>query len=120
METEQFKVLICGSRDWPPARVAEISERVGQLPDDAIVIAGGARGVDKIAENAARGRGLEVEVFPADWVAHGKRAGYLRNVQMLNQKPDLVIAFHAAGSRGTLHTINEARTRNIKLEIHRA
>lgn len=120
MSQDNFKVLICGSRDWPLDRECEIHDRIDQLQSDTTVISGGARGVDKIAENAARGRGLEVEVFPADWDSHGKRAGYLRNVQMLNQKPDLVIAFHAAGSRGTLHTITTARARGIELEIHRA
>ena len=47
-----------------------------------------------IAAEFANGVGLEVIPFPADWDAHGKAAGPIRNTQMLTEgKPDYVIAF---------------------------
>jgi hypothetical protein len=37
---------------------------------------------------------------------------------MLDTKPDLVLAFQRDGSRGTQHTIDEARKRGIPVEVH--
>jgi hypothetical protein len=63
-----------------------------------VAIVGGARGADNIAEEMASHEsgayGSEILVFPADWDKWGKRAGPIRNKQMLDEgEPDLVIAF---------------------------
>lgn len=42
-----------------------------------------------------------------------------RNLAMLDEKPDLVIAFQINGSAGTQHTIDQARKRGIPVEVHR-
>lgn len=114
-----MKVLICGSRNWPTARKQEITERIDQLQTGDTVIAGAAKGVDKLAAEHARGRGLTVEEFPANWDAHGKSAGFKRNVKMLNERPDLVIAYQYNDSPGTNHTIEQAFLRGIKTEVVR-
>jgi hypothetical protein len=82
------------------------------------VIHGGARGADAMAGMAAKWCRLPVEEYPADWRTHGRRAGFLRNLEMLDQRPDLVIAFQRNGSRGTQHTIDEARKRGIPVEVY--
>lgn len=110
-----MKVLVCGSREYPLMRL--VKERVDQLDVNDIVLVGGARGVDSVAEAAARERLLTVERYPALWEKHGKAAGYLRNIDMLRQHPDLVIAFHDGKSRGTMHTMREARARGIPIEL---
>lgn len=111
-----MKVLVCGSRDWTDREA--IWHRISRLRAGSTVIHGNARGADRIAAGAAWMRGCEVKSFPADWLRHGKRAGILRNLAMLDQGPDLVIAFQRNGSRGTQHTINEARRRGIPVEVH--
>jgi hypothetical protein len=58
-----------------------------------------------------------VRVFPADWERYKRRAGIIRNLEMLDQEPDLVIAFWDGKSRGTAHTIGEARRRGIPVEV---
>lgn len=115
-----MKVLICGSRDWPSSRVEEIKQRISELPPATVVISGAARGVDSLAASFARSRELEVQEFPAKWEQHGRRAGFVRNLEMLNQRPDLVIAFQVGASRGTAHTINQAIARDVKVEVHSA
>jgi hypothetical protein len=109
------KVLVCGSRDWIDAEV--IADRLTDLPDDVLVIHGGYRGADRLAGQIADLFGFEVREFPADWRGKGKRAGYLRNLEMLDEAPDLVLAFQRNGSRGTQHTIDEARHRGIPVEV---
>lgn len=112
-----MRVLVCGSRDWPDEAV--IADRLADFAGDACtIIHGGARGADTMAADIAALYGYEVRAFPADWNTHGKRAGILRNLAMLDERPDLVIAFQVGESRGTQHTIDEARRRGIPVELH--
>lgn len=107
-----MKVLICGSREWlDPVPIKEV---IDALSPGSTVIVGGARGADLIAQNLAEERDdITVKVFYAEWDMWGKRAGPMRNIEMLNNKPDIVYAFPLRKSKGTYHTINEAKKRNI-------
>src|SRR5437870_4805989 len=51
-----MKVAIIGSRDISSDRLAEVSKFVKTLPSDTILVSGGARGVDQIAELSHSGR----------------------------------------------------------------
>lgn len=110
-------VLVCGDRFWTDKE--KIRERLGRLPAGSTVIHGAARGADSIAGAIAQEFGFKVRAFPADWAKHGKAAGPIRNLQMLDEKPELVIAFHSnlANSKGTKHTVTEAWSRGITVEI---
>lgn len=112
------KVLVCGSRSWNRRDV--ILARLRRLPPEATVIHGAAYGADSLAASAAADLGLRVEAYPANWHGRGyydPRAGLKRNILMLDQQPDLVIAFHRENSTGTNHTILEARKREIPVEV---
>jgi hypothetical protein len=114
-------VLACGSRSWEDREV--IREALASVDAEEItLIHGGARGADRLAaevfqEMFAGRDGYDVRVFPPDWDRLGKRAGYVRNMQMLDEDPDLVLAFHDGESRGTAHTIREARRRDISVYV---
>jgi hypothetical protein len=97
------KVLVCGSRDWDQPMV--IQHYLRQLPR---------------VLGIADAMGYAVEEFPADWRGKGKRAGILRNLAMLDQQPDLVLAFQRDGSTGTQHTIDEARRRGVPVKVFSA
>jgi hypothetical protein len=72
----------------------------GNYTYDGVIISGAARGADSVAIDFAVLEYLKFEEYPADWKKYGKRAGYIRNVQMLEEgKPDLVVAF--PGGKGT-------------------
>ena len=81
------------------------------------LIVGGAPGPDEFARQWAVDKMVDHLVLHANWNEDGKRAGILRNLRMLDQKPDLVIAFWDGQSTGTQHTITEARKRGIPVEI---
>lgn len=110
------RVAIVGSR-WYPEQ-SHVRNFVMGLPKDTVVLSGGAKGVDSWAEKWARYYGLDVEVFPADWEKHGRRAGYLRNVDIVNAC-DRVVAFWDGASPGTRHTIEIARKAGKPVAIHR-
>lgn len=109
------RVLVCGSRGLTDR--AWIRERLRLLPHDAEILHGNARDVDRIAGSIANELSMSVRVFPADWESYGKRAGYLRNIEMLDAQPDLVIAFWDGSSRGTKHAIDAAGKRGIPVEV---
>ena len=87
---------------------------------DVTIIHGGASGADNLAGEAAKELGFEVEVYPADWKTYGKSAGPIRNRQMINQRPDLVWAFHdnLRDSKGTKDMVRVARQLGYKVTIY--
>jgi hypothetical protein len=88
------KVLVCGSRDWDdPWPIHRLLAGLKYFDGRVEVVTGGARGADSLAANAAWQAGLPGEEVPADWDRHGKAAGHIRNQQMLDLGPDVVLAF---------------------------
>ena len=102
-----MKIAIVGSRDFPDLEV--VKEYVRGLPEGTVVISGGARGVDSTAEAEARLCGLEVISFVPDWNKHGKKAGFLRNVDIV-EACDKLVAFWDGKSKGTQHSLTLAKT----------
>jgi hypothetical protein len=108
------RILVCGSRNWTDkARIRRVL--LEYMPpadcDEPVVIHGNARGADKLAGDIAMRMGFWVESHPANWTKHGKKAGPIRNRQMMDRRPDLVIAF--GEGRGTQDTVDEAKRRGI-------
>lgn len=114
-EPEPDLVLVCGSRTWSDGAV--IRRRLEQLPRGAVVMHGGARGADRIAGQLAETLGFEVREMRARWSEHGRAAGVIRNLRMLDESPQLVIAFWRDGSKGTEHVLREAWKRGIACEV---
>lgn len=113
MDDEAIRVLICGSRTWNDGGPIQAIVRQYAAVGPAVIIHGAAPGADSQADLHARQAGLEAMPFPADWAQYGKRAGFLRNTQMLSEgKPDVVWAFvdkPLAESRGTAMMVDIAR-----------
>lgn len=96
-----YTLLISGGRDFDD--VDFMVEKLGRIHDAYTVtkvITGGAKGVDEIGGLWADELDIELEEYKPDWDTHGKKAGMLRNGDMLDSaKPDGVICF--PGGRGT-------------------
>lgn len=130
-----MRVLVCGSRDYQ--NTDRIYTVLGGLyvnytamgGMEFVIVEGGAAGADRIAQQWARyvidqtnnfGQ-VKLETYPADWRQYGKSAGYLRNVQMLEEgKPHLVCAFFSSQerSRGTAMMVNLARVAGVDVWEH--
>ena len=113
-----MRTLICGSRDWPDAKM--IHKIMSMLPKHTQIIVGGCpTGADAIAETYARQHNMSVLVYRADWDKYGSAAGPIRNQQMLDEgKPDNVLAFQLHNSRGTQSMITIARRANVPVTIY--
>jgi hypothetical protein len=116
-------VLVSGSRFASQEFYEIILRRLKSLPKYSTIIHGGCRGIDTITDSIAKKLKLNVEAYPLtkeDWNVYGRAAGPIRNRQMLDQKPDLVLAFHEdiTSSKGTKDTMKEAHRRGIKVTLY--
>ena len=100
------KVAIFGSRGFPDHEM--VRDYVYSLDETDTVVSGGARGVDQWVQIYAEERGLATRIFPADWGQHGKKAGMLRNHDIV-ATCDRLVAFWDGKSNGTRHSIELAR-----------
>ena len=113
-----MRILICGSRNFGDLQL--MREVINDLSTyELVIVHGDCRGADKLAARVAQERGLVVEAWPADWKQYGRAAGPIRNIAMLDSGIDEVIAFPVGESRGTEHTLREARKRGIARTIWR-
>ena len=106
-----MKVLVCGGRDFGDE--VYVFEVLKNYPI-TFLISGGARGVDSFAYNYAVKNNIDHKIINAEWDKYGKKAGYLRNIAMADENPDLVIAF--PGGKGTSMMKKIAKERNISVK----
>lgn len=111
-----MKVLVTGSRDWSNR---EMIEKALVEADATIVVHGGARGADYLAELVCIDLGITTRTYPAKWDLYGKAAGTNRNIEMLQKENlldepiDLVIGFPLPQSKGTYHMLKIAANAGI-------
>ena len=108
-----MKLAIVGSRGWKDW-IAVLS-RVHKLKPD-VVITGGAAGADRMGMDAAERCNVFVEVYYPDWKKYGRRAGAVRNKQIVDAC-DKLIAFWDGASPGTKISIDMAKAQNKLLEV---
>jgi len=95
-----MKVLVCGGRDFTDkAWLWSVLDAKHLALPIRMIIQGEARGADTLAKEWAASNKVPCLSVPADWEAHGKRAGFIRNALMLTFEPDLVLA--TPGGKGT-------------------
>lgn len=115
-----MRVLICGGRNYgvkDDARRLHMFRTLSALHERyrfTEILEGGAPGADASAATFGRMNDIRVRTFKADWNAHGRAAGPIRNRQMMEEgEPALVIAF--PGGRGTADMISVAEDAGVKV-----
>jgi hypothetical protein len=100
-----MRILVTGDRFWGCHYLAaEVIRRlVKRYGPDIVIVHGDATGVDESFATAAKGLGVAVEAHPADWDRLGKRAGPIRNEEMVCAGAGLCLAVHRflMNSKGT-------------------
>lgn len=116
-----IRILVTGSRYWPDGpetqNMIELAVRTWMGPrwhtDDAVIIEGGAEGLDRNASLFAHEAGLFSEAWTADWITHGRAAGPIRNQAMVDSGADACLGFPLGESRGTLDCMTRAHRASI-------
>lgn len=110
-----MKVGIVGSREFKNYELfSDIMKQY--LSDISWVVSGGAPGADSLAEKWAKENKKMLTIYPADWLNLGKKAGYVRNTDIVKNS-DMIIAFWDGKSKGTKHTIGLAQKMGKECKI---
>lgn len=133
-KSSHLRVLVTGSRDWPNDDSIEgvlkglLTELVlsNEFDTGITLVHGGCpTGADKIAHDYFAGLSdmlptlYMIEVHRADWKAHGKRAGFIRNKEMVDMGANLCVAFIKDQSRGASMTLDLAQKAGIPCVVVR-
>lgn len=117
-----YKIIIAGGRDFMDYNL--LKEKTNKILQEKkvthkiVIISGCARGADTLGLRYASENTFDVEEYPADWDKYGKKAGYVRNVEMA-ENADALIAFWNGKSKGTKHMIDIAMERNLPIRVIR-
>jgi len=105
-------VLICGGRSY--ANAEAVNAALDALtPAPTAVLTGGAPGADSLGARWAHAHGVRTIVIYADWQAHGRAAGPIRNRKLVWLRPALVLAF--PGGRGTASLVKLAEAAGLRV-----
>lgn len=109
-----MRILITGSRTWESySRIEEALDHWVERYVLTVIHGACPRGADAYAALWCRRNSVAEEAHPADWQAFGKRAGFIRNAEMVNSGIDLCLAFIANNSKGASHTAALAEKHGI-------
>ena len=126
---ETFYLLVAGSRDYNNRdemfQVLDmlLKNQVAQ-GKRIVVVSGGARGADALAETYANVRGYDKHIIHARWVTYGKSAGYRRNEEMhvyISTPSDNnrgCVCFWNMESKGTQHNFGLARDYKNPIRVY--
>ena len=100
-----MKLAIVGSRGFNDYDLlCDTIEEHFDIKEITHIVSGGARGADALGERFADDFGIGKIIFPAQWNLYGKRAGFLRNRDII-KTCDQCVAFWDGESHGTKHDI---------------
>lgn len=114
-----IQVMVTGSRTYSnQEKVRYALRKIDSVYNGNItLIHGGAKGADSLADREAQILGWGIRIFHADWETHGKKAGPIRNQEMIDERPNIVLAFPEKRSVGTWDAIKRAKKAGIRVEI---
>lgn len=114
-----MKLIIAGSRRLSPTQLDVFhlvkSVRWWSKHITEIVSGGCSTGVDVAAKRFASEQKIEYREFAADWDAHGKAAGPIRNRAMA-QYADALLLIWDGNSRGSASMLAEARHAGLTIQ----
>lgn len=101
-----MKLAIVGSRTFNDYNMlVDFIQDNYNIDEITHIVSGGARGADTLGERFAEEFNKEKIIFPADWKTYGKKAGFLRNVDII-KNCDECVCFWDGESHGTKHDID--------------
>lgn len=115
----EVHLAVVGSRGYTDytSFCKHLENYIASLPSPPTrFISGGAIGTDQMAERYAAEHSIPMTVFKPDWTTHGRKAGILRNADIITASTH-VVAFLAEGSIGTRDSIKRAKLQSKQLLV---
>ncbi|MCH1948151.1 SymE family type I addiction module toxin [Enterocloster sp. OA13] len=110
-KAKTVRVLVAGSRSITAFDLSPY------IPSDCgLIISGGAKGVDALAEQYALAHGIETMILKPDYERFGRGAPLKRN-EIMVQQADSVLAIWDGKSRGTKYTIEYAKKQGKPVQV---
>lgn len=110
-----MKIAVVGSRGLNNLELLEKTLKP-YLPKISLMLSGGAKGTDQLAEIWALNNGVSTEVFLPNFKRFGRGAFRMRNIEIV-KNADLVLAFWDGLSPGTKMTIDLAKKAKVSVKI---
>lgn len=111
------KVAVIGGRDFTNYSLMKlVLDKYHAKYGISIIVSGGARGADTLAERWAKENQIDYHVFMAKWNLEGNRAGPRRNLRLVTYS-QVVIAFPTENSVGTYNAISLAEKLGKKVYV---
>lgn len=111
---EKYRIVICGGRHFNGYEQLKttitnfLKQRKIEI-ENVEIVSGHCQGADMLGEQYAKEYGLNLTIFPADWQRYKRKAGPIRNKQMIEYimqtENKAVIAFVSENSKGTKQTV---------------
>ena len=117
--TFPYCIGVIGSRTFKDQSLFnEVMQRIIMLhiENNIKIISGGARGADTMANWFAQENGFPFTEYLPDWDRYGKRAGYIRNTQIVESSHE-VVAFWDGKSKGTAMSLYLCKTHHVPVTI---
>lgn len=112
-KAKAINVAIVGGRVFADkTRLYEVMDELALKHEIACVVSGGATGADSLGAEWAKDRGIATRVFIPEWKKHGRKAGILRNGQIVDAA-DMLVAFWDGKSPGTRNSVQRAEKKGI-------
>lgn len=112
-----MKLAVVGSRTFNDYNLLKQHlDEIHSITPITLIISGGAKGADKLAEKWAHQNNIETLIFEPDWDRFGKQAGFLRNKDIILNS-ERVLACWDGESKDTLHSINIADHHQIPYTV---
>jgi hypothetical protein len=109
-----MRYAIVGSRTFNDYN--KLKDTLNLLKDLDVIISGGAKGADSLAQQYAIAFGIQLIEYLPDWKKYGRAAGHIRNKDIVDNC-DKLIAFWDGKSKGTLNSIKLAQKSNKLFNI---
>ena len=122
-EEKVLRVIIAGGRYFDDYELlCKAADEILKGYTNIEIVSGHAGGADRLGELYAVEHDLNYVIFPADWDKLGRKAGPIRNSQMLRyamEQQPMLIAFWDGKSSGTGDTVTKARRLGVESHIIR-
>ncbi len=106
-----MKLLVAGSRT---IKQFDIEKYIP--PETSVILSGGAKGIDSIAEKYADKAGISKIILRPQYALYGKSAPLKRNTELVNMADSVLIIWDGI-SKGTFFTINYAKKLKKRITV---